>query len=78
MITSANFLTLNVSTYLKQTLKKEQLSRRQERDLDAKKRKYYEDLEKKQQAVKKRYHDKKIIHKTEQKIKLSRKSNIKN
>ena len=44
--------------------KKEQLAARQERDLVGKKRKYHNDHEKKRDAAKKRYNNKKRINKT--------------
>ena len=49
----------NSKTAIKCSLKKEQLSARRERDLGTKKRQYHNDPEKKRDAAKKRYNNKK-------------------
>ena len=51
--------TVNAKNAIKCSLKKERLLAKRQRDLDGKKRKYHDDPEKKKQAVKKRYSDKK-------------------
>ena len=51
--------TVNASTAIKCSMRKEILLARRHRDLKAKKRKYHSEPEKKRQAVKKRYEDKK-------------------